>query len=342
MRSNYNLIIPLPLLLFFSLFSGSSCTHEVVNFDQLDTVCFENQILPLIQNSCGTVGCHDAGSGAEGFVAANYASILQAVKPGDPKGSKLYNVITDIWGEHFMPPDNPLPISDRNLIQLWIAQGAMETTCDIDTNGGIPGPVTDPFADSVCFVQDIQPIFQSSCATTDCHDALSHQEDYNLTSYTSIMSSEGIDPFNPSGSKIYRVITDTDPDDRMPPPPRSALTADQIASMQKWILEGALNSDCPQKNCDTLSIISFSNQVFPFIQNNCLSCHNSTPANGGVLLNNYANVKAAAETLRNGTPLIVGAIRRLNGFSAMPPDYQVDNCSMRIIELWIEQGKQNN
>ena len=155
-------------------------------------------------------------------------------------------------------------------------------------------------------------------------------------------SEEGIVPGDPENSEIYDAITENESDDRMPPPPRPALTTEQIASIREWIQDGALNSDCPENSCDTLSPILFSSQVFPIIQNNCVSCHSLPPGNGGVLLNSYENVREAALTQRNGISLIVGAIRNLGGFSDMPPDNPMSDCSVRTIELWIEQGTQNN
>ncbi len=331
------IVIPVVLFLFSISVLHISCTHETLNLDQQDTICFDSQILPLLQNSCGTTGCHDAANGEVDFLATNYQSVINYVKPGDPKGSKLYTVITDIWSDKFMPPENPLPKKDRNLILIWIAQGAMETTCEPDTNNNNQNP------DTVCFVQDILPIFLSSCAVSGCHDAITQREDYNLSDYSSIMSNpEGIVPYNPENSKIFEVVSENESDDRMPPPPRSALTSNQIEKLRKWILGGALNSDCPEHSCDTLSTISYSDQVSPIIENNCLSCHNSTSASGGVLLNNYENVRTTAETEYNGTSLLVGTIRNLDGFPAMPPNSQLNLCSIRIIELWIEQGLQNN
>jgi hypothetical protein len=342
MNPNLRILITISLPVLIFLLLNSSCTHETFDLSQMDTVCFESQIFPLIQNSCGTAGCHNGISGVEGFSAVSYESILQAVKPGDPKGSRLYDVITNIWGENFMPPDNPLPLEDRNLILVWIEQGALKTTCQSDTANGNPPPPS-VVIDTICFVQDILPVFVSGCATSGCHDAVSHSEGYNLTSYTSIMNhSEGIVPFSPGSSKIFEAITENEPDDRMPPPPQAPLTATQIDNIRTWILDGALNSDCPQNNCDTLSPISFSEQVFPILETNCLSCHNTTPANGGVMLTNYDNVKKVVETGRNGISLLVGAIRYLNGFTGMPPVYHLDECSLRTVELWIEQGFQNN
>lgn len=316
-----------------------SCTHEPEYTGINDTICFDTQVLPLIQNSCGISGCHDALTAEEDFIAVNYESILSEVKPGYPSESRLYTVTTDIWGENFMPPDNPLSASQRNIIQIWIAQGAKNTVCDTTGSGGNGDP-----EDSVCFVQDILPVFSSSCGTTGCHDAVTHYEGYILTDYPSIMSdAEGIVPSDAEGSKFFEVIVEDNPDDRMPPPPRTALTAGQIAMLRSWIDDGALNSDCPENSCDTLNTISFSGQVFPILQNNCISCHGATSPGGGIALNNYANVVSAVETERSGISILVGSVRHIDGFSAMPKmSNPLDECSIRIIELWVDQGNQDN
>lgn len=319
-----------------------SCTHDPQLIEELDTICYNTQVQPILSNSCGVVGCHNAGTASEGFVATSYQDVMKIVEPGNPKSSKLYDVITNVWAEHFMPPDNPLSKEERNIIQLWILQGALETTCvDTISGGVIENPVTTYPEDTICFQQDILPIFLSSCATTDCHDAGSHEEGYVLTDYNHIVS-KGISPYNSQESKIYKVLSTNESDDRMPPAPRSRLSDEQIAAIQQWIDEGALNSACQGKGCDTLSAISYNQHILPILQNNCVSCHNSTPANGGVLLNSYTEVANAVNTTKNGTPLLLGAIRRESGFVAMPQGYSLTDCEIRTIELWVEQGMLNN
>jgi uncharacterized membrane protein len=340
MRSRFIYSAPGTLIvLTLSFIILVSCTHEPVAFEGFDTVCYADQVSPILNNSCGISGCHNAASAEEGFVAGSYASVMTIVEPGEPRKSTLYKVITNVWGEHFMPPENPLSKEERNIIQLWIAQGAMDTDCQ---SNGEPPDTTYP-DDTICFNQDILPIFLSGCATTACHDAASHAEGYVLTDYTHIINSEeGIVPYSPQGSEIYEKITTNESDERMPPPPMAPLTAKQISAIRTWIEEGALNSDCPDKACDTLQDISYSIQVVPILQNNCISCHNSTTASGGIMLNNYNNVKNTAETERNGTPLLIGTIRRKSQFHPMPPSYSLGECDIRIIELWIEQGILNN
>jgi cytochrome c5 len=265
---------------------------------------------------------------------------MQSVVPGDPRGSKLYQVITDIYGEEMMPPDRPLTKEQRSVIQVWIAQGALETICDTG-NGGGPGPIIIP-SDSICFVQDILPMFISNCAMSSCHDGLSQGEEdelYALNSYTTIRPH--VVPFNPSQSHVYQAVTGSG-EEFMPPAPKSPLTTAQREMMRKWIADGALNSDCPDATCDTINPIGFTAQVKPVIDSYCVSCHSASVTSGGVNLNGYEQVKKYAESLRNGTSLLVGTIRHKTGFKAMPPSTTLDECSIRKIELWIEQGRLNN
>lgn len=329
---------PILVLLF-------SCTQDVLILDELDEVCFQEQVLPIIQTSCGISGCHDAAGEEEGFIATDYENIMHIVKEGDARNSKLYQIITAINSAEMMPPDRALTKEQRSLIQVWIEQGAKNNSCsdnpvDTGNNNTIIPPVSNP--DTICFVQDVLPILQSGCATTGCHDAAAHKEGFVFTSYETLMQkSESIIPFDPGESKVYKVITEDESDDRMPPPPSPPLSADQITIIREWILQGAVNSDCPNQGCDTLNHISYSNQVWPVIQNNCTGCHNAVTSKGGILLTNYNEVLNITGLI-NGTPLIVGNIRRMSGFKAMPPAGSLDECSIRIIELWIEQGAGNN
>ncbi len=330
-KNTFLSVILLTPILFLSL---SSCTHDPVGIGELDTVCFETEVLPLLQTSCGMTGCHGSGSEAEGFDVSNHQTILQAVNPGDPRSSKLYKVITDINGENMMPPDRALSLNQRTTIQVWIAQGANETQCGGGNGGGGGG------TNGICFVQDILPMMVSSCGTTGCHDAVSHEEGYVLINYSTIVQN-GIQPYNPNDSKIYEVVT-TSGEDRMPPSPRLPLTSVQIAALRQWILDGAQNSDCPGNVCDTTGTISYSSQINPVLLANCTGCHNSTLASGGVNLQGYAQAALYAQTLRNGTPVLTGVIKKMSGFQPMPPSFSLDACNIRKIELWIEQGVTNN
>jgi hypothetical protein len=112
----------------------------------------------MLQTSCGMTGCHGNGSAEEGFDVSSYETIMQSVTPGDPRTSTLYRVITDYNGETFMPPDQPLTREQRTIIQLWILQDAKNTTC-----GFVPGGGGTVYNDTICFVQNILPLYFQLC-----------------------------------------------------------------------------------------------------------------------------------------------------------------------------------
>ena len=60
---------------------------------------------------------------------------------------------------------------------------------------------------SICFENDILPIFKNNCATDGCHNSAAHQKDYILDSYDNIMKNHnGIRKGEPKNSDIYKFI----------------------------------------------------------------------------------------------------------------------------------------
>jgi hypothetical protein len=191
-------------------------------------------------------------------------------------------------------------------------------------------------SDTVYFQNDILPLFISYCAKSGCHDAASHQEDVVLNNYSNIMSTGEIEPFNPNSGKIYEVITTSDPDNVMPPPPSNPLTPDQINLIYTWINQGALNNGC-SGNCDTLNV-TYSGTIVPLLQSNCIGCHNNTSAGGNINLTNYSGVLAVA---LNGK--LFGTVNHDAGYSAMPKGgNKLPQCQIDEIRIWIAAGAPNN
>jgi mono/diheme cytochrome c family protein len=155
-----------------------------------------------------------------------------------------------------------------------------------------------------------------------------------LDNYQNIMNTGKVKPGNPNGSDLYEVLTETDPDKRMPPPPASALSAEQIELIRKWIQQGAKNNSCD--GCDTAAV-TFSNHVLPTVKQFCQSCHGSTVQNGGVKLTTHAEVVSAVTT-RN----LVENINHAPGFKAMPPGAKLPKCEIRKVEIWVDAGMPNN
>jgi hypothetical protein len=97
--------------------------------------------------------------------------------------------------------------------------------------------------------------------------------------------------------------------------------------------------------CDTSGTIHFTT-VDSILHNYCVGCHNNGIQDGGVNLEGYHNVQPLAFdfSVNSKIPKLQGVIRRLPGFKPMPnpPEPALDSCSVRKIELWIEQGALNN
>jgi hypothetical protein len=111
-----------------------SCTHDPVGIESFDPICFNTQVMPVLISSCNH--CHnpnDAANYKEGFNVLDSNLILDMAKTsGSPRSSALYQIITDINSENFMPPDpyDPMPKDSRTIIEVWIAQGGLRVMCD--------------------------------------------------------------------------------------------------------------------------------------------------------------------------------------------------------------------
>ena len=100
----------------------------------------------------------------------------------------------------------------------------------------------------------------------------------------------------------------------------------------------------PQINtgCDSTGTIPYA-RVDSVIKANCLNCHDGPSSGSGIDLTDYTIVHSYATTIIKGTPVLQGDIRRMvPDFNPMPKDAALDICGIRIIELWIEQGAQQN
>ena len=89
-------------------------------------VSFQEDILPILQASCATQGCHADPNPRVGLNLETYAGFEKGslggpvFNPGDSKGSKVIRRI-DGGG---MPPAGPLPKDQIQLFKDWIDEGA--------------------------------------------------------------------------------------------------------------------------------------------------------------------------------------------------------------------------
>lgn len=189
--------------------------------------------------------------------------------------------------------------------------------------------------DSVYFVNDILPLIGSNCAINGCHDAISAQKGVILTDYDNIINTGDVEPEDPESSDIYEVITETDPDKRMPPLPSSALSSTEIELIELWIKQGALNNSCD--DCASYDE-TYTNTVWPIIEGNCTGCHSGSNPQGGILLSNYIEIEQQALS-----GALLGSISWDENYSPMPDGLpQLDSCAISSIRAWIEGGAQEN
>jgi hypothetical protein len=124
------------------------------------TICFESEILPIFQGSCAVIGCHDAITHEEGLRLYTYNNIRQEIDPSDPTDGDIMEAILDNDPDKIMPPPPHAPLSQSQiaLLQLWITQGANNTTNCNSTS-----------CDSTAYRYsvDIAPIMSTHC--NGCH-----------------------------------------------------------------------------------------------------------------------------------------------------------------------------
>lgn len=212
------------------------------------------------------------------------------------------------------------------------------TTCkhEIPVNPNESGSTGNPSesancsADTVYFANTIQPLLNSSCALSGCHDAITHKDGVELTSYQRILATGGVTAGNPSNSKLYKIVLRTD-NERMPPPPLPAFTSAQKDLLYKWILQGARNNAC--NSCDT-AVFTYTAAIGLMVNNYCKGCHNPSSLGGGIDLSSYAAVKTQA---LNGK--LVGTITHTSGYSPMPKGgNKLSDCRIKQVQKWIAAG----
>jgi uncharacterized membrane protein len=208
-------------------------------------------------------------------------------------------------------------------------------SCKHDT---IPAPPDVPAVldTTVCFENDVLPIFQSYCAKADCHDTISATYDFKFNSYANIVR-HWISPGDTAGSRVFQILKH-DNSNRMPLPPLNPLTTDQITLIARWINQGAKNTVGCAPICNTNNF-TYSSGVKPILQTHCLGCHGGTAeAGNSITLDSYEGVKGQA-----GGNILLQAITHTGSLTPMPQNgAKLNDCKITIIRKWIEAGAPNN
>src|SRR5262245_1681956 len=102
----------------------------------------------------------------------------------------------------------------------------------------------------ISFSKDIRPILQANCLG--CHQPAKDQGSYVMTSAEKLRAGgdsgeAAIVANEPTKSHLLSRVKSTEADKVMPPGDRKKLTADEIALIEKWISQGAVD-DSPKSN----------------------------------------------------------------------------------------------
>ena len=94
-------------------------------------------------------------------------------------------------------------------------------------------------------------------------------------------------------------------------------------------------------SCTAPAAPLFSVDVLPLLNSRCNSCHStssSSSSGGGIILDNYTEVKKQADSGK-----LLGAIQHASGYSAMPKNSgKIPACEIQKIQNWIASGTLNN
>lgn len=191
--------------------------------------------------------------------------------------------------------------------------------------------------DSVYFQNQVLPLLISNCTQSTCHNTTDRRKGVVLSSYNDLLNTVGhVTHPNWDENKLMRVLTETDPDKRMPygKPP---LTQEQINLIGAWIAQGARNNGCNENSgtCETAGT-KYSTFVKTLIQARCQGCHSGTSPQGNVNLSTHAGVQTVA---LNGK--LYSAVTRTANW--MPRGgAKLDACSLAKLKVWIDAGALNN
>jgi len=235
---------------------------------------FTASVAPILSRHCG--GCHIAGRKG-GFQMVSHAGLMKTgmVQPGMGEASRLVEVI--LSGD--MPRGGgKVSPEDLGVLMKWIDAGAPfdgpDPTAPIDVMarqaaaGPAPVPPRSIVAvklkpGEVSFAADIAPILLEQCAG--CHDAV--QPEGNLSMVTlerllrggrggaAIVPGQGID------SLLVKKIKGSGIEGQRMPLGKQPLSAEVIATIQKWIDQGAkLDLLTPKTDLETVAAAGRSQQ----------------------------------------------------------------------------------
>jgi len=103
---------PSPIVIIDTVGVNDTTTTDTLG---ADTCKFSTHIQPIINQNCALAGCHSTGFGSGDF--SSYSGLFAKIDNNGPFESRVL-IVQD------MPPGGSLSVSDRDLIQCWLDNGA--------------------------------------------------------------------------------------------------------------------------------------------------------------------------------------------------------------------------
>ncbi|MCK5537096.1 MAG: hypothetical protein KAI79_09725 [Bacteroidales bacterium] len=115
------------LIIFILSIGLYSCEYEKIEAPVgiIENVSFSNDIIPIFNQSCNAVGCHNAGGISPDLSVENAFTVLftgDMLDLGTPENSELYKRMIDV--QKPMPLSGILSKSQTDKVLVWIEEGA--------------------------------------------------------------------------------------------------------------------------------------------------------------------------------------------------------------------------
>ena len=120
-------VVHLLIILIFLVAAAESCTYKKIDEDPAlpENVSFQNDLIPLFNNSCNSAGCHNTNGVPPDLSEANaYDDIMGTSGMVDivhPEKSELYTRMIDT--QNPMPPAGVMSYPASQVLS-WITDGA--------------------------------------------------------------------------------------------------------------------------------------------------------------------------------------------------------------------------
>lgn len=223
-------------------------------------------------------------------------------------------------------------------LPVWLSISLLLSSCqhepwisDNPPGGNPPASACSP--DTVYYNTTIRPLLVSHCGKPGCHDAITSENNMNLGSYTSLISSGIINVSDPANSSIWIAINNPDIFERMPPAGHTPLSQEQKDRLFTWMEQGAKNNTC---DADCSGDSTYSGFVKPLLELKCIGCHSGTQPQGGLALTSYPAVKNIAD---NGS--LIGTLTG-TGYVQMPLGMALPACEILAVQKWMDAGAPEN